>query len=124
MENINEEKKEFWLFTMIKSYAKRKPKNTFIIMFSLVVLSFIISISQFIYVRNVEVPKYEQMRKKNIFKGVENDLTEPVKATKNVIELQNVIEELDYYKVKKNLTKQDSIRIKYLIDKYKINSKK
>lgn len=125
MENIKkenleiEEKKEFWLITKIKTYAKENPKRTFIIMFSLIVFSFLLSIGQLIYVRLVEVPKYEQMKTTKIFIDAGNSLTEPLKATENVLDIRATLKELEYYKNKKNLTKQDSIKIKYLIDKYK-----
>lgn len=118
------ENKEFWLVTRIKTHAKEKPKKTFLIMFSMVAISVIISIGQLIYVRTVEVPKYEKMKMQNIFKDAGNSLSEPVRATENVMEIQEVMKELHYYKIKKTLTKQDSIRIKYLIDKYKLTSKK
>lgn len=123
-ETSAEDKNEFWLVTTIKTYAKEKPKQTFIVMFSLVVLSVIISVGHLIYVRQVEVPKYREMKKTNIFQGAGSSLTAPIEATENVLELREVIKELEYYKAKPELTKQDSIRIKYLIDKYKVKSKK
>lgn len=121
---VPEGNKEFFLFTKIKAYAKEKPKKTFIIMFSMVLFSVIISIGQWIYVQNVEVPKYEKMRKTNIFEKAGNSLSAPVQATENVMEIRQIMKELEYYKAKPHLTKQDSIRIKYLIDKYKLNVKK
>ena len=123
-ESLAEEKRELWIVTKIKTYAKEKPKETFIIMFSLVVLSVIISVSHLIYVRQIEVPKYREMKKTNIFQGAENSLSAPITATENVLDLRDAMKELEYYKSKPVLTKQDSTRIKYLIDKYNVKPKR
>jgi len=123
-ESLAEEKREIWIVTKIKTYAKEKPKETFIIMFSLVVLSVIISVSHLIYVRQIEVPKYREMKKTNIFQGAGNSLSAPITATENVLDLRDAMKELEYYKSKPVLTKQDSTRIKYLIDKYNVKPKR
>lgn len=124
LESTSEVKKESFLTTKIKNYMREKPKQAFLIMFSLVVLSLIITLIHLFYVHQVGVPKYREMKKRNIFESAENSFTAPVAATQNAMELKKVVEELQYYKQKDILTKRDSIRIKYLLAKYQINPKK
>lgn len=112
-------KKEFFVFTYIKEYAQRKPRETFTIMLALVVLSVIFSISNYLYVERVSKPKYEELKKKNFLNGASNALTTSLWQTEQVLDIRGDMKELEFYKTKEHLTRQDSIRVRYLIDKYK-----
>lgn len=116
--------KESFLTTKIKNYVLEKPKQAFIIMFLLVVLSVIATLIHLYYVHKVEVPKYREMKRHNIFDRAGSSFTAPIAAAQNALELKEVIEELQYYRMKEPLIKRDSIRIKYLLDKYQLKSRK
>lgn len=103
----------------IKKFAKEKPKKAFYIMCGLVVLSFFITIGKLIYTQKVLVPQYEALQKESVFKDGKTTLGAPIEATQRIMEVKDVLKELDYYKKKSVLTKSDSLRIEYLIDKYK-----
>jgi len=113
-------KKESFLSIKIKNYVREKPKQAVLIMFSLIVLSVILSLIHLFYIHEVEVPKYREMKKHNIFENAESSLTAPIAATQNALDIKAVVDELQYYRKKETLTKRDSIRIKYLLDKYQI----
>lgn len=118
---ITSEAKKGWKFPYeekIKRFAKEKPKQAFRIMFGLIVLSFFITIGRLIYTQQVLVPQYKQMKSDGIFKEATTSLGAPIQATQKIMEIKDVLKELDYYKNKSVLTKADSLRIEYLIDKY------
>jgi len=116
--------RESFITRRIKNYVRENPKKAFLIMFSLIVLSLIVTLLHLFYVHKVEVPKYREMKKHNILESAGNSLTAPITATQNAMELKDVVEELQYYRQKETLSKRDSIRIKYLIDKYQIKPRK
>lgn len=118
---ITSETKKGWKFPYeerIKKFAKEKPKQAFRIMFGLIILSFFITIGRLIYTQQVLVPQYNQMKSDGIFKKATTSLGAPIEATQKIMEIKDVLKELDYYKNKSVLTKSDSLRIEYLIDKY------
>lgn len=123
-ETQSDVKKEFFLTIKIKNYVREKPKQAFLIMFSLVVLSVILTLLHLYYVHQVEVPKYRELKKHNIFEQAGNSLAAPITATQNALNIKEVVEELQYYRKKETLTRRDSIRIKYLLDKYQIKPRK
>lgn len=113
-----DQRKEFWLFAYIKNYAKEKPKQTFTIMFSLVVLSVVFSLANYFYVQNVTKPEYEKMKQRNFLIDATNSISQPLDRANDIMDMREAMKELEAFKHKEQLTRQDSIRIKYLIDKY------
>lgn len=108
----------------IKSFVKEKPKKAYFIMVGITFLSLLFTIGHIVYTKIVVIPEYNAMKNKNIFKGASNSILEPVVATQQVLNKKEILNELDYYQSKKVLTAADSLRVKYLIDKYRNNDKK
>lgn len=108
------------LWKRMENFAKKQPQKSFYIMFGLILCSILFSIGNLIYIQKVSVPKYEKMKKENIFKDATISLGTPIRETEKIIDMKEAIKELDYYRRKTVLTNSDSIRIKYLLDKYQI----
>ena len=58
------------------------------------------------------------MKKENIFKDATNSFETPIREAGNIMDMREAMKELDYYRRKTVLSSSDSIRIKYLLDKY------
>lgn len=108
----------------IKSFVKEKPKKAYFIMVGITFISLLFTIGHIVYTKTVVVPEYNAMKNSNIFKGATNSLLEPVVATQKALDIKEVLTELEYYRSKRVLTATDSLRVKYLIDKYRTNDKK
>lgn len=108
----------------ITAYVKEQPKKAYIIMVSATLFSLLFTIGNMIYTQKVVVPRYEELSKKNIFSGAANSIASPVNKAKEALEIKEVLSELEYFRNKENLTANDSLRIKYLIYKYKKNDEK
>lgn len=115
-----ETKKDFWVVAKIKAYAKANPKRTFFIMMGLLALSIVASIGQYVYIKKVVSPRVKERSTFDFVGDFEETYTQPVEQGMgmNYFELKEIMKELDYYKNKEVLTEEDSVRIKYLIDKY------
>lgn len=108
----------------IISFVKQKPKKAYFIMVGITFVSLLFTIGHIIYTKTVIVPEYNAMKNRNIFQGASNSLLEPVVATQQALDIKEALTELEYYRSKKVLTATDSLRVKYLIDKYSNNDKK
>lgn len=108
----------------IKKFVAEKPKKAYFIMLGITFVSLVFTIGHIVYTKTVIVPEYNAMKNRNIFQGASNTILEPVIATQQALDIKEVMSELDYYKSKKVLTATDSLRVKYLIDKYRHNDKK
>lgn len=110
----------------INSFVKQNPKKTFKILFGLAFFSFLISLTGYFYTKNVVKPKSEQefyKTNKEIISSGSTSTNSAIGTVKNAFEMKKHLDELEFYKNKKELTKEDSLRIEYLIDKYKLNEK-
>lgn len=112
------------LWKRVEYFAAHQPKKTFYIMFGLIFFSVVFSIGNLIYVQKVSLPEYELLKKDNIFNNASASLGAPIRETEKILDLRDALKELDYYRRKPALSSSDSIRIKYLLDKYKINKRK
>lgn len=110
------EKSTFW--KRIENFAEKQPRKAFYIMFGLITFSVIFSIGNLIYIQKVSVPKYEKMKKENIFKDATHSFETPFREAGNIMDMREAMKELDYYRRKTVLSSSDSIRIKYLLEKY------
>lgn len=108
----------FSIKTKIKNYVLREPRKVYFIMIGICLFSIIYNLGSYFYTESVVKPEYEEMMKSSLIKGAKSNLSMPVKAIENVSDMKQDLKELDYYKNKDVLTKKDSLRIKYLIDKY------
>lgn len=117
------QKKDFWFVAKIKAFAKADPKRAFYIMMGLLIISIVGSIAQYIYIDQVVTPRFKERSEVNLVGDFEETYQQGDEEVKqeSFFELQQVMRELEYYKQKEVLTKDDSIRIKYLIDKYNPN---
>lgn len=115
---IKKEKSPLW--KRVENFAESQPRKAFYIMFGLILFSVLFSIGNLIYIQKVSVPKYEKMKKENIFKDATNSLATPIRETEKILDMREAMKELEYYRRKTVLNGSDSIRIKYLLDKYQI----
>ena len=115
---IKKEKSPLW--KRVENFAESQPRKAFYIMFGLILFSVLFSIGNLIYIQKVSVPKYEKMKKENIFKDATNSLATPIRETEKIMDMREAMKELEYYSRKTVLNGSDSIRIKYLFDKYQI----
>ncbi|WP_312081955.1 hypothetical protein [Epilithonimonas hominis] len=115
---IKKEKSPLW--KRVENFAESQPRKSFYIMFGLILFSVLFSIGNLIYIQKVSVPKYEKMKKENIFKDATNSLATPIRETEKIMDMREAMKELEYYRRKTALNGSDSIRIKYLLDKYQI----
>lgn len=122
--NALKQKETSSLWKRIEDFAVRQPKKTFYIMFGIIFCSLVFSIGNLIYIEKVAVPEYESLKKENIFKDASNSLGTPIRETEKILDIREVLKELDYYRSKKVLTASDSLRIKYLLDKYQIQNRR
>lgn len=112
------DQKDNFVIAFIKQYAKENPKTTFKIMIGLVLLSLCLTATNYIYNNYYYVPS-PRMSTSEIISSATNSISQPINATKKALDIKDVMEELEYFRSKTVLTKEDSIRIKYLIDKSK-----
>lgn len=130
MENIDKEKSEKEiglkenLAIKIKNFATKKPKQTYYIIVGLTIFSLLLTMINIVHTKNVVIPQYEKMNKAKIFETQEGYSPNPIQMTGEALEISELLKELEYYKSKPTLTQNDSLRVKYLIDKYKKNAKK
>lgn len=115
---IKKEKSPLW--KRVENFAESQPRKAFYIMFGLILFSVLFSIGNLIYIQKVSVPKYEKMKKENIVKDATNSLATPIRETEKILDMREAMKELEYYRRKTVLNGSDSIRIKYLLDKYQI----
>lgn len=115
---IKKEKSPIW--EKLEHFAEKQPRKSFYIMFGLILFSVLFSIGSLIYIQKVSVPKYEKMKNENIFKDAIISLGTPIRETEKILDMREAMKELDYYRRKTILSASDSIRIKYLLDKYQI----
>jgi len=120
-ESTGEEKISLW--NRVEFFAERQPKKAFYIMFGMIFLSVLISIGNLIYVQKVSVPEYEKLKKENVLKNATTSLGVPIRETENIMDMRDALKELEYYRGKASLSPSDSVRIKYLLDKYQINKR-
>lgn len=106
----------------LERFAERQPKKTFYLMFGLIFFSTLFSIGNLIYIQKVSIPEYETMKKQNVLTDVETSFSSSLKETEKIMDIREALKELEYYQKKKMLSPSDSSRIKYLLDKYKINN--
>lgn len=91
-------------------------------MFGLIFFSVLFSIGNLIYVQKVSVPQYEKMKKQNILTDATASFGVGVRETEKIMDIRQALKELDYYRRKTVLSTSDSVRIKYLLDKYQIKN--
>lgn len=115
---VKKEKSPIW--EKLERFAEKQPRKSFYIMFGLIFFSVLFSIGNLIYIQKVSVPKYEKMKKENIFKDATTSLGTPIRETEKILDMREAMKELEYYRRKTALNGSDSIRIKYLLDKYQI----
>lgn len=118
---ISNEKITLW--KRAEHFAEKQPKKTFYIMFGLIFFSVLFTIGNLIYVHKVSVPEYEKMKRQNILTDATNSFGKTVKEAENILDMREALKELEYYRRKKVLSASDSIRIRYLLDKYQIKNK-
>lgn len=119
---IKKEKYPIW--EKLEHFAENQPRKSFYIMFGLILFSVLFSIGNLIYIQKVSVPKYEKMKNENIFKDAIISLGTPIRETEKILDMREAMKELEYYRTKTVLNGSDSIRIKYLLDKYQIQEMK
>ncbi len=107
----------------IERFAEKHPQKAFYIMFGLIFFSVLFSIGNLIYIEKVSVPNYEKIKNENIFKDATTSLGTPIRQTEKILDMREALKELEYYRRKTTLTSSDSMRIKFLLDKYHINNK-
>lgn len=112
------------LWKRAEHFAEKYPQRTFYIMFGLIFFSVLFSIGNLIYVQKVSVPQYEKMRKQNILTDATASFGATVRETEKIMDIRQALKELDYYRRKTVLSASDSVRIKYLLDKYQIKNKR
>lgn len=110
------------LWRGLERFAERQPKKTFYLMFGLIFFSTLFSIGNLIYIQKVSIPEYETMKKQNVFTDATTSFGSSLKETEKIMDIREALKELEYYQKKKMLSPSDSSRIRYLLDKYKINN--
>jgi len=100
----------------VGKFAGKRPKRVLGIMAALASLSLCLTVFQYLRIGR---SARERPNADNIMKGAKNSLIQPFDAAKNVMEMKGIMEELKYYEQKADLTKEDSTRIWYLINKSK-----
>ncbi|MBT2621302.1 hypothetical protein [Chryseobacterium sp. ISL-6] len=117
---MNSEKILLW--KRAEHFAEKYPQKAFYIMFGLIFFSVLFTIGNLVYVQKVSVPEYEKMKKQNILKDATTSFGATVRETEKIMDLRQALKELDYYRRKTVLSTSDSVRIKYLLDKYQIKN--
>jgi|GEM_PF-6269958 len=100
----------------VRKFVGERPKRVLGIMAVLAALSLCLTVFQYLRIGR---SAGERPNADNIMKGAKNSLSQPFDAAKNAMELKRIMEELKYYEQKADLTKEDSARIWYLINKSK-----
>lgn len=110
------------LWRGLERFAERQPKKTFYLMFGLIFFSTVFSVGNLIYIQKVSIPEYEKMKKQNVLTDASTSFSSSIKETQKIMDIREALKELEYYQKKKILNPSDSSRIKYLLEKYKINN--
>lgn len=110
------------LWRVLERFAERQPKKALYLMLGLIFFSTIFSIGNLIYIQKVSIPEYETLKKQNVLTDAATSFSSSLKETEKIMDIREVLKELEYYQKKKMLSPSDSSRIKYLLDKYKINN--
>ncbi|MDC8105021.1 hypothetical protein MTQ00_10760 [Chryseobacterium sp. B21-037] len=110
------------LWRGLERFAERQPKKTFYLMFGLIFFSTVFSVGNLIYIQKVSIPEYEKMKKQNVLTDASTSFSSSLKETQKIMDIREALKELEYYQKKKILNPSDSSRIKYLLEKYKINN--
>jgi len=104
-------KKIKYKISFFKKWIENNPKTTFFIMIALTISSIALTAI------NYSIRANKQSTINTSFKGVLNEAKNNVQENLDYLEFQTYREELQRFAEKEHLTKGDSLRIEYLINK-------